>query len=294
MWLNLKDREVKFQITNPKPQTNSKFQTPNHKRFGLGVCLLSVIWNLWFVLFLSGCGTFGNYNAATGHREFIAIPTNQEVSMGQGIHQDILKKYRLCTDQSKVQRVERIGLRVAQISDRQDYQYHFYVLESDDLNAFTTPGGSVYLYTGLLDKLTTDDQVAAVIAHEIGHCAARHTIKKYQAALGYQLVGNILLSQIQGSQAKQVTSLGSNLAMNLVFSAYGRGDEYEADRLGIKYLYLAGYDLEGMVETLGVLKQASKGSKPPLILSSHPYVEDRIEEVKKEIVKVRQQFKDDS
>ena len=70
-------------------------------------------------------------------------------------------------------------------------------MNGKDINAFTTPGGNVYFFVGLLNKLTTDDQIAAVLAHEIGHCAARHTIKKYQAQLGYNLIGSIIFSQMR-------------------------------------------------------------------------------------------------
>ena len=151
------------------------------------------------------------------------------------------------------------------------------------MNAFTTPGGNIYLFSGLMDKLTTDDQIASVLAHEIGHCAARHTVKKYQAALGYNLIGSIALGQVAGEKAKEITSMSSNVIMNLVFSAYGRKDEYEADHLGVKYLRMAGYDQKAMITTLETLDEESKGAGAPLVLRSHPYIPDRIEAIKKEI-----------
>ena len=148
------------------------------------------------------------------------------------------------------------------------------------------------MYTGLLDRLKGDDQVAAVLAHEIGHCAARHTVKKFQAALGYDLIGGIILSQIAlEDQVKRAAAAGSNALMSLVFSAYSRKDEHEADRLGVKYMYLAGYDLEGMLETLQILKQEEKkGLATPLILRSHPFLDDRIDAVKNEIQSVQAKY----
>jgi predicted Zn-dependent protease len=248
---------------------------------------------LLFVLILTsaGCGTLGVYNPATGHSEFIAISTNQEVQMGAGMHQDILKDNPLSEDQAKVDRLWRIGKRVSQVSDRQDLKYHFYLIDKDELNAFTAPGGNIYVYTGLFDKLKTDDEIAAVLAHEIGHTAAKHTIKKIQAAMGYNLIGGFVFDQLRIQQAaKQVTAIGTGLAMNVIFSAYGRHDEYEADRLGVKYLYLAGYNVQGMLDTLEVLERESKGSEPPLILRTHPYVKDRIEAVKAEIATVGSRY----
>ncbi len=233
---------------------------------------------------LCGCATLGEFNSATGRKEFILIPTDAEVSMGKNIHQEIVAQYGLVTQKAQLDRLQSIGRRLARVSDRQDYQYNFFLVNGKDINAFTTPGGNVYFFVGLLNKLTTDDQIAAVLAHEIGHCAARHTIKKYQAQLGYNLIGSIIFSQVQmGEGVKQTAQLASNAAMQLAMSAYSRQDEYEADRLGVKYMYLAGYNLNGMIETLQVLERESKGAKPPLILSTHPYVSDRIKAAQEEI-----------
>ena len=247
--------------------------------------------SLFLVIFLAGCATLGEYNPATERREFIMIPTDSEVSMGKSIHQEILQEFSLSKNMLQTQRVQAIGQRLSRVSDRQDYAYHFYLVEKDDINAFTTPGGNIYFFTGLLDKLKTDDQIAAVLGHEIGHCAAKHTIKKFQAAMGYNLIGSIIFSQISSEAARSTASLAANTAMQLATSAYGRQDEYQADLLGLKYMSLAGYSLNGMIETLQVLEKESHGAKPPLILSTHPYAEDRIKVVKEEIPRVEAKHK---
>ena len=242
----------------------------------------------FFVLFAAGCGTVGTYNPATERKELIFIPTDYEVQMGKQIHQQITAQYKFSTRADAVARVERIGQKVSQVSDRQDFEYHFYLIEKDELNAFTVPGGNVYIFSGLLDKLHSDDEIAAVLGHEVGHCAARHTIKKFQAAMGYNLLGDLVLSRVaKDATARQLASMSSNAVMQLVFSAYGRQDEYQADHLGLKYMDLAGYKLEGMLQTFEVLKNASKGPRPPLILQTHPYIEDRITAVKKEIERIQ-------
>lgn len=239
---------------------------------------------LSLVMTLAGCATM--YNPATEQREFILISTEQEVDMGKQIHQQIGQQYQLVFEGPRWERLQRIGKDLAAVSDRQDYQHFFYLIHKDDLNAFTTPGGNIYFYTGLLDKLDTDAQVAGVLAHEIAHGAARHTVKKFQAALGYNIIGSIVLSQIGGA-ARQLATLSSNAVMQIVFSSYGRKDEYEADRLGVKYMHLAGYDLDGMIKTLEVLEAESHGSDVPLFLRSHPYLDDRIAAVKEQIQKYR-------
>jgi len=236
-----------------------------------------------FTLVLSGCASLGTYNPATGRKEFIFISTPEEISLGKDVHKRLMQQYEISNQTDKAERVSRIGQRLAQVSDRQDYEYQFFLVEKDEMNAFTTPGGRIYLFLGLVDKLTTDDQIASVIAHEIGHCAARHTVKKFQAALGYNLVGSIVLAQVGGEKAQRVTSMSSNVIMNLVFSAYGRQDEYEADRLGVKYLRLAGYDPKASIAALEILQEESKGVGAPLVLRSHPHLPDRIKAVKREI-----------
>ena len=249
--------------------------------------LLQTCCSLW----LSGCATMGEFNPATGRREFILIPTDTEVDMGKSIHQQIIQEFGGTEDGVQAHHIQLIGERVARISDRQDYAYHFYLLKKKELNAFTTPGGNVYFFRGLLDKIDSDDEIAAVLAHEIGHCAARHTIKKYQASLGYNLIGSLVFSQVKmGEMAKQTASLAANAAVQLAMSAYSRHDEYEADKLGVKYMYLAGYHLDGMIKTLEMLERESKGNKPPLMLSTHPYLEDRIKAVKDEIPKVSLEY----
>ena len=243
---------------------------------------------LFTVIFLGGCASFGTYNAATERREFIFIPTDYEVQMGAQMHQQIASQYKLSTDPQDLARLRRVGEKLAQVSDRQDYEYNFYLIDSKELNAFTVPGGRIYFFKGLWDKLHSDDEIASVLAHEIGHCAARHTIKKFQAAMGYDILGGLILGQIaKEEQARRLATLISNSGMQLVFSAYGRQDEYQADKLGLKYMDLTGYKLEAMIETFEVLKQESKGARPPLILQTHPYIEDRIAAAKQEIERLK-------
>jgi predicted Zn-dependent protease len=214
----------------------------------------------------------------------ILIDTPTEVSMGEGLHRKLTGQLKLSSQELKVQRLRRIGQKVAAVSDRRDYEYHFFLVEKDEMNAFTIPGGYIYMFSGLLDKLTSDDQVAFVLAHEVGHCAARHTVKKFQAALGYDLIGGLVLSRVGGEQARQLASMSSDVMMRLVFSAYGRGDEFEADRLGVKYLKSAGYDPGASVAALEALRKESRDAGgAPLVLRSHPYISDRIKAVQEEV-----------
>ncbi|MFT5169437.1 MAG: putative Zn-dependent protease [Lysobacterales bacterium] len=245
-------------------------------------CLLSCL------MCIQGCAVLGTYNPATEKTEFIAISTHQEVTMGYDVHTTIQGKFNFSDDRPLLDRLEKITSKLSIVSDRQDYEYKFYLVEDDSLNAFTTPGGSIYVHTGLLKAMPSDDQVAFVIAHEIGHCAAKHVAKKYQAALGYDLIGNILLEQISSEgYVRTIASLSSDVIMKLVFSAYSRADENEADRLGVKYTYLAGYDPQGGVESFQILRQEDKKSFMPHMLRSHTQLDQRITNIKKEIEAIK-------
>ena len=243
----------------------------------------------YFLLFvqLTGCTT---YNAATGRRDFIFISTDAEVSMGKSFNQQLQQEYRFSQDKVKVERLQGIGRRLAQVSDRQDFEYHFILVAKDEMNAFTVPGGYIYFFEGLYNKLSDDDEIASVLAHEIGHGAARHTVKKFQAALGYDFVARLVLSRIASDTARQVAALGSGFIANVAMSAYGRQDEFEADRLGIKYMRLAGYNFNGMIRTFEILKANTKGSEPPAILRTHPHLDDRIKAVEKEAKEVEAKY----
>jgi predicted Zn-dependent protease len=245
--------------------------------------------NIWYAVLLllalscAGCAT--TYNPATGRNEAIFINTASEVVIGKSAVSEIEKKYKISTDEVKIKRLEGIGKRIAAVSDRNDLDYKFYLIEDNTLNAFTIPGGHVYIFEGLYDKLD-DDALAAVIAHEIGHVAARHIVKKMQASLGYQVLSTIaLLAYTNNTGDKNKKTAGyaayaGATAFNLVQLGYSRQDEYEADSLAVKYSESAGFDPEGMKEALETLKTEDKKGVPvPYILRSHPYIDERIKRV---------------
>jgi len=238
--------------------------------------IMFVLLGLWG-LGLSGCAAWGTYNPATDRREFIVIPTTSEVHMGQQMHRQMREQYTIVSDGPLARRIERLGERVARVSDRQDYEYFFYLIDAEEMNAFTVPGGRIYMFSALAKLLETDDKIAAVLAHEVGHCAARHSVKKFQAAMAYDVVSGILFNQLgMEAQVEQILSLTTEAVTTLAFSAYSRRDEYEADALGLKYAVAAGFDPRGLVEALEDIQAQAQGPKIPLFLRTHPYVHDRI------------------
>lgn len=233
---------------------------------------------------LSGCATI--YNPATQRNEFILIGTANEVSLGKSISNQVNSENKISKNLFLNSRLDRIGQKVAASSDRNDLKYQFFVVENDDLNAFALPGGFIYVHDAVL-KTASDDELVGVLAHEIGHVAARHSVKRLQVALGYQIVMNLAF---KGSSAADL-SRAVNVVFNVVSLGYSREDERLADRLAVKYAYKSGYDPEAMVSFFSKLKAQAKekGSSYNLVfLSSHPPIEERINNVKKEVSLLKQ------
>ncbi|MFZ2356671.1 MAG: M48 family metallopeptidase [Candidatus Omnitrophota bacterium] len=231
------------------------------------------------ILFLGGCTTV--YNPATGREETLLIDTEKEAALGRDMDARLKKQLKLSSDFSLQNRLNDIGRRVAKVSDRQDVVYQFRVIADKELNAFALPGGIIYVNSGLLNK-TNDDELASVIAHEVGHIAARHTVKKIQSILGYQ----IIMSIVSGVGTQANLSQATDIVFNLASLGYGRVDELMADKLAVRYLRRAGFSPYAMITLFAELKKEAqvKGANQKLIfLSSHPPIDERIKKVEKEI-----------
>jgi len=233
---------------------------------------------VYSVFLLSGCTTI--YNSATGNRETLFIDTQAEVNLGKGMARQISVEMKLLDDPVKRKRLEAIGNKIAAVSDRRDLSYHFNIVKDKEFNAFAIPGGTVYVNYGLMDA-ASDDELAAVLAHEVGHIAARHSVKRLQAALGYQLISSVALGLSGGGQILQAV----DVVFNVVVLGYSRKDEYLADKLGVKYAKAAGFNPYGMVTFFQKLKAEGKNTGPSLVfLSSHPPIDERIKQAEKEII----------
>lgn len=181
------------------------------------------------------------------------------------------------------QRLQAVGARIAQVAQIPNAQWEFVVFDSKELNAFVLPGGKVGFYKGLIDFVDNDDQIAAVMGHEAGHVARRHAAlragEQYAEAAGAGLLQVALggtLSQDQMAIANQVFGMGASVFSALPFS---RSHESEADRVGVDYMKLAGYDVKQSVRLWEKMAAAST-SRPMEILSTHPSPETRIEDLK--------------
>ncbi|MBU2034594.1 MAG: septum formation protein Maf [Candidatus Omnitrophica bacterium] len=235
-------------------------------------CLLSTI-------LLSGCST--EYNIATGKQESFYYSTDKEVQMGQSISRSLEEELKLADDPLLQKRVEDIGKKVVAVSDRKDIDYHFKVLDDEEVNALSLPGGFVYVNKGLVDKVSSDDELAAVLAHEVGHIVARHSIKKLQGVISYSFLR--LLTVPLNDAGKVGTA--ADMAVTELLLGFSREDELLADQLAARYVKLAGYSPKAMINFLEKLEDINrrKPLRPKNYLKTHPYVPDRIRVVKEEM-----------
>lgn len=228
------------------------------------------------ILSLSGCATF--YNPATEKNEFILIDTRSEIALGSDIDKQIRNDLVVLKDREMQSRLDSIGKKIAYASDRRDLNYKFGIIKDEQFNAFALPGGFIYVNSGLMNA-ASDDELAAVIAHEVGHIAARHSVKRMQANLGYQLLMNIAL----GKDGSQAVSQAVGITYNFIALGFSRQDEFLADKLAVKYSRAAGYNPYGMVTFFKKLEKDKKPGLELVFLSSHPPTKERIDRVEKEI-----------
>lgn len=241
------------------------------KRFFLNLFLLILI------SVLSGCVT-SEFNIATKKQELYIYSTEKEIKMGNNISKEVEKEFKLLDDPAVQERVDQIGQNIASVCDRKELKYYFKVLDNDEVNAFALPGGRVYIFKGLLKKMGDDDELAGVLAHEVGHITCRHAIKKLQAMMGYMLARALVAATPQSGDVGQ----GMDVAFNQILLGYSKEDEYEADKLGTKYMVKAGYNPEKMIVLLNRLHKINQRGpiRPYSYDRTHPFTTERIAAVK--------------
>lgn len=210
------------------------------------------------------------------------ISKDQEISIGRDVAKQLEKQYGLVDDPALQERVNRIGQSMVAVCDRRDLQYSFKVLNSKEINAMAAPGGYIYVFKGLIDLMPSDDELAGVIGHEIGHVVKRHTVKQMEKSLGL----GILFGVVFGDKGAFL----QNLALNAIMAGHSRDDEREADKLGFYHSYNAGYNPYSMLIGLQKLSELDQKYHYDLF-SDHPEGRARVALVQKYMndVKIRPQ-----
>lgn len=228
-------------------------------------------------------------NPVTGEKQHIAITQDQEIAIGLQSAPEMMQQYGgQSTDAEATALVQKVGERVVANSDaaRSGYEFHFVLLaDPKTINAFALPGRPVFITEGLLTKLTTEGQLAGVLGHEIGHVIGRHGAERIaQQQLSQGLTGALILSTYDPNDPNSGrTAQMAALVASLVGLKYGRDDELEADKFGVKLMGEAGYDPNAMLGVMQVLANSREGGGPPEFFSTHPNPEHRRERIAEDI-----------
>lgn len=226
-------------------------------------------------------------NPATGEKQFTALMSPaQEISAGAQEHEKVMRTYGAPQASDPLQAyVESVGRRIAAQTERKDVSYKFFLLDTPMLNAFALPGGYVYVTRGILAQANSEDELAAVLAHEIGHVTARHAAERYSHGVLSSLGAVAIAAAADNAQAARVAGIGSDLYIK----SYSRKQESQSDELGVRYLSKADYDPLAMARFLENLRAgdelearlSGKGGQKNIFdgyFSTHPQTAERIQQ----------------
>jgi predicted Zn-dependent protease len=250
---------------------------------------------LLILFFLISCATV----PVTGRQQLNLISTQSMLSMSFQQYDQFLKEHKLSKNREQSDMVQRVGRRIQKaveqyfidnnLSDSlKEFAWEFNLVESEDVNAWCMPGGKVVVYTGILPYTRDEKGLAVVMGHEIGHAVAQHGNERMSQMLAIQLggvaLGIALAEKPEETQKLWMTAFGVGATVGFVLP-YSRLHENEADRLGLLFMAMAGYDPNAAVSFWERMSKEKKGA-PPEFLSTHPSDETRIKNIKKLIPEV--------
>lgn len=224
------------------------------------------------------------YNEVTGEDQRVALTPDQEIALGLQAKPEMVQQFGgLNPDPQRQAFVDEIGwelVRAAGLESETPWKWEFHLLDDDQtVNAFALPGGQVFLTDALANRLETEAQFAGVIGHEIGHVVGRHGAERLAKS---QLTQGLLGAVAVASEDQRTTAVAAAVA-GLVNMKYGREDELESDRLGVRFMVDAGYDPQAMIRVMEILAESSSGGRPPEFFSTHPNPDNRIARIQEAI-----------
>jgi predicted Zn-dependent protease len=209
-------------------------------------------------------------------------------------YDEFLKENKLSADAARANEIKTVGRNIANAVDRfmrangmteeaDNYQWEFNLVEDEQMNAWCLPGGKVVFYTGILPVCQNTDGIAAVMGHEVAHAFAKHGQERMTSSYGQQLGGMAVAigTSGQSSDTQYLWNSIYGISSQVGMLAYSRTHETEADKLGMVFMTMAGYDPEEAIRLWQRMKEQSEGSAPPEFLSTHPSNDTRIENLKK-------------
>ena len=243
-----------------------------------------------------GSGVISSSQGESIQRSAVAISRSvesftpeQEYYIGRSVGAVVLSKYTAYANTQVNQYINMLGQALAKASDLPEVfgGYHFLVLESDDINAFATPGGHIFITRGLIRCCRTEDALAAVLAHEIGHVQLRHGMQAIEKARVTEALTVLAQEGLKTYGSREVAQLTqafsgaiSDIASNMINNGYSRSFEYQADQAALVILRRIGYNPSGLINMLAGMEQKLKPGGLDFA-KTHPAPRDRIAEIQK-------------
>lgn len=260
-----------------------------------------LIFLLCVTLFFISCETV----PITGRQQLSLIPSGTILAMSFNSYDDFLSKHKVITNTEESQMVKRAGQRIQHavgqyfhehnMSDRlEGYQWEFNLVDDKNINAWCMPGGKVVVYTGILPITRDETGLAVIMGHEIAHAVANHGDERMSQGLIAQM-GGIALAVALSERPRETNDLfvvayglGAQIGVLL---PYSRLHESEADRLGLIFMAMSGYDPHSALDFWQRMLSSKHGASPPEFLSTHPADAARIKNIERLIPEAMEYYK---
>lgn len=208
----------------------------------------------------------------------------EEARLGHAAASMLLGAAPLVTDPEMMQYINQLGAWIARQTGHNDINWRFGIINSSNVNAFAAPDGYIFVTKGLLRELDNESELAGVVAHEMAHVIKRHYVIAMQKKDTSGAIANLAASSAKAAGVRGANLAAdplANLAQNMYSSGLDKGDEYDADRLGVLYATRAGYDPYGLPRVVNLYASKAGSSGFELLFSTHPSPQDRLKELDK-------------
>jgi len=245
-----------------------------------------IIFNL-FLLILLGCSTV----TITGRKQLNLVSDAKIIPLAFNQYKSFLKNHKLSDDKVATARLRAVGKRISVAIDRymrengmskraDSYKWEFNLVQDKAVNAWAMPGGKVVFYTGIMPIAKDDDGIATVMGHEIAHAFARHGAERMSSGILQQAGGIAVALGTQNSKSADIWNSAYGISSQIGMLKFSRTQESEADKLGLVFMIMAGYNPNKAIAFWQRMSVNSKGKKQPEFLSTHPSDERRIADLK--------------
>ena len=260
----------------------------------------NLLFLLLFALLLTSCGSV----PITGRKQLNLVSDSEVLQASLTQYASFMKSAKISTAKVQSEQVTRVGRKIAAATEAylnangmsnevKNFQWEFNLVKDDQINASCMPGGKIVVYEGIMKLISSDDELATVLGHEVAHAVAKHSNERMSQQMLAQYGGQVLGGILQGASAQtqqiaqQVYGLGANVGVMLPFS---RKHEMEADDMGLVLMSIAGYNPDATINFWKKMSASSGNSGKSDIMSTHPSDSKRIANLQKQIPIVKQKY----